>query len=209
LNIWALSFGGIVGWGAFIMPGTMFLPNAGPIGTIIAMALGGLIMLVIGKNFSVLAERFPDNGGLYAFTRNVLGYDHGFLSAWALGLAYLSLIWANATAFVLLTRYLFGDVLQWGFHYTVAGFDVFLGEILITWVVLIAFGLLSYYGGRLKRHLMTGLGLLLLLSVVGLFLGIFSGTHHAVFTPAFQPDNPPLLQIFSMLMLAPWMFFGF
>ena len=209
LNIWALSFGGIIGWGAFMMPGTMFLPNAGPIGTIIAMALGGLIMLVIGKNFSVLAQRFPDNGGLYAFTRNVLGYDHGFLSAWALGLAYLSLIWANATAFVLLTRYLFGDVLQWGFHYTVAGFDVFLGEILITWVILIAFGLLSYYGGRLKRHLMTGLGLLLLLSVAGLFLGILSGTHHAVFTPAFQPDSSPVLQIFSMLMLAPWMFFGF
>ena len=209
LNIWALSFGGIIGWGAFVMPGTMFLPNAGPVGTIIAMVLGGLIMLAIGKNFSVMAERFPDNGGIFAYTRLVLGNDHGFLAAWSLGLAYLSLIWANATAFVLIARYLFGDIFQWGFHYQVAGFDVFFGEILVTWIILIAYGLLACYGGKMKRHLHTALGLILLLSVVGLFVGIITHTHHSVFAPAFQPDTSPPLQIFSMLMLAPWMFFGF
>lgn len=209
LNIWALSFGGIIGWGAFIMPGTMFLPNAGPIGTITAMVLGALIMLVIGKNFCVMAERFPDNGGIFAFTRKVLGNDHGFLAAWSLGLAYLSLIWANATAFVLIARYLFGDLLQWGFHYQVLGFDVFFGEILITWVILIAYGMLACYGGKVKRHLHTALGIILLFSVVGLFLGIMGNSHHSVFAPAFQPDSFPPMQVFSMLMLAPWMFFGF
>ena len=209
LNIWALSFGGIIGWGAFVMPGTMFLPNAGPVGTIVAMLLGACIMLVIGKNFSVMAERFPDNGGIYAHTRNVLGPDHGFLAGWALGLAYLSLLWANATAFVLIARFLFGDLLQWGLHYTVAGYDVFLGEIVTIWVILIAFGLLTYYGGRLKRHLMTALGLILLFSVAAVFLGICFSDHHTVISPAFQPDTSPALQVFSMLMLAPWMFFGF
>ena len=209
LNIWALSFGGIIGWGAFIMPGTMFLPNAGPIGTIIAMILGGLIMLVIGRNFTVMAERFPDNGGIYAYTRNVLGHDHGFLAAWSLGLAYLSLIWANATAFVLLARYLFGDLLQWGFHYTVAGFDVYFGEILVTWAILIFFGLLSAYGGMKKRHLHTAMGIILLLTVIGLFVGILASHPHIVLEPAFQPHDSPWLQVFSMLMLAPWMFFGF
>ena len=209
LNIWALSFGGIIGWGAFVMPGTMFLPNAGPVGTIAAMVLGGLIMLAIGKNFSVMAERFPDNGGIFAYTRMVLGNDHGFLAAWSLGLAYLSLIWANATAFVLIARYLFGEIFQWGFHYQVLGFDVFFGEILVTWIILIAYGLLACYGGKMKRHLHTALGLILLFSVVGLFVGIISHTHHSVFAPAFQPDTSPPLQIFSTLMLAPWMFFGF
>ena len=94
------------------MPGTMFLPNAGPLGTVIAMFLGGLIMLVIGLNFCHLAKLFPDNGGIFTYTREILGHDHAFLSAWSLGLAYLSLIWANATAFSLLVRYLFDGALQ-------------------------------------------------------------------------------------------------
>jgi hypothetical protein len=32
LGVWALAFGCAVGWGAFVMPGTTFLPIAGPWG---------------------------------------------------------------------------------------------------------------------------------------------------------------------------------
>ena len=173
IDVWAIAFGCAVGWGAFVMPGTMFLPNAGPVGTIAAMVLGGLIMLAIGKNFSVMAERFPDNGGIFAYTRLVLGNDHGFLAAWSLGLAYLSLIWANATAFVLIARYLFGDIFQWGFHYQVAGFDVFFGEILTTWAVILVFGLFSYFGGKARRHLMTGLALIPLENAPTVYSALF------------------------------------
>ena len=45
LNVWALSFGSIVGWGSFIMPGTTFLPIAGPLGTALGMAVGAAVML--------------------------------------------------------------------------------------------------------------------------------------------------------------------
>lgn len=50
LNVWALSFGCAVGWGAFMMPGTTFLPIAGPLGTGIGMVLGSVVMLIIGAN---------------------------------------------------------------------------------------------------------------------------------------------------------------
>ena len=50
LNVWALSFGCAVGWGAFVMPGTVFLPIAGPLGTALGMVIGGVIMLIIGYN---------------------------------------------------------------------------------------------------------------------------------------------------------------
>ncbi len=33
--VWGLSFGYAVGWGAFVMPGATFLPDAGPLGTVI------------------------------------------------------------------------------------------------------------------------------------------------------------------------------
>ena len=54
LDVWVLAFGCMVGWGTFVMPGTTFLPVAAPLGTVIAMAVGMLIMLVIGSNIAFL-----------------------------------------------------------------------------------------------------------------------------------------------------------
>ena len=39
--VWGLSFGYAVGWGAFVMPGTSFLPGAGPLGTLVGFLVGG------------------------------------------------------------------------------------------------------------------------------------------------------------------------
>ena len=38
LDVWAIAFGCIIGWGAFMMPGSTFLPVAGPMGTVISIA---------------------------------------------------------------------------------------------------------------------------------------------------------------------------
>ena len=37
----------MIGWGVFVMPGTTFLPVAGPIGTLIAMGISVIIILII------------------------------------------------------------------------------------------------------------------------------------------------------------------
>ena len=59
-----LSFGASVGWGAFVMPGTTFLPKAGPIGTALGIALGALLLFIIGINFNFMIQRYPDEGGV-------------------------------------------------------------------------------------------------------------------------------------------------
>ena len=69
LGVWALSFGCSVGWGAFVMPVTTFLPIAGPVGTAIGFALGALIMLIIGRNYYFLMKRYPDAGGTYTYSK--------------------------------------------------------------------------------------------------------------------------------------------
>jgi len=212
LNVWALSFGCAVGWGAFMMPGSLFLPHAGPVGSILAIALSSAAMLIIGANFCKLAQKYRDNGGFFAYVREVMGHDHAFLAAWALIVTYMSCIWVNATAVVMLVRFFFGNILQWGFYYQVAGFDVYAGEIITTWLVLIVFALFSAYAGKAKRPIHTIFALLLFFGLLLLFCGVLAmSTNHASFYPAFNPDVsvPPSLQIFSMLMLAPWMFFGF
>ena len=47
LAAWGLSFGYAVGWGAFVMPGATFLPDAGPLGTVVGILVGALAMGVI------------------------------------------------------------------------------------------------------------------------------------------------------------------
>ena len=64
LDIWAMAFGCMVGWGVFVMPGVTFLPLAGPAGTIISMAIGLAVMLVIATSLSYLMMRSPGTGGL-------------------------------------------------------------------------------------------------------------------------------------------------
>ena len=57
LSVWALSFGCAVGWGSFVMPGTTFLPQAGPLGTVLGIVIGALVMLVIGVNYNYLMNK--------------------------------------------------------------------------------------------------------------------------------------------------------
>ena len=131
LGAWALAFGCSVGWGAFVMPGSTFLPVAGPVGTAIGIAISVPIMLVVAINYHYLINRYPDAGGTYAFTKACFDYDHGFVNAWFLILCYVAIIWANATALPLIARNLFGSLFQVGFHYQIAGFDIYMGEVLL------------------------------------------------------------------------------
>ena len=55
-------------------------------------------------------------------------------------MTYVSIIWANATALALLGRRLLQGALQFGFHYTVAGYDVYFGEVLLSMAALGLFG---------------------------------------------------------------------
>ncbi|MBO7703804.1 MAG: amino acid permease [Solobacterium sp.] len=209
LGAWALAFGCSVGWGAFVMPGTTFLPIAGPVGTVIGVGIGGIVMLIIGVNYHFLMNRFPGTGGTYSYTRNCFGYDHGFLSAWFLILTYVAIIWANATALPLIARNLFGGLFQFGFHYQVAGFDVYFGELLLANLSLLAAGLicLRRKAGEVVQILMA---LVLFGGITLCFAraGVFSAGS-AAFTPAYPPETKPLSGIITIIALAPWAFSGF
>ena len=211
LGAWALAFGCAVGWGAFVMPGNVFLPKAGPLGTAIGMAVGALLMLLIGVNYHFMMKRFPDAGGAFAFTKNVLGYDQGFLNAWFLVLAYISVLWANATALALLGRRLLGDTLQFGFHYSMAGYDVYLGEILAVVAAIVLCALIAMRGGKFAERVQILLALVLFVGVaVGGFL-VFknSGGEVSHYYPLYAPENTPFMGTMAIVMLAPWAYVGF
>ena len=56
LSVWALSFGCAVGWGSFVMPGNVFLPLAGPIGTALGMFIGAGLLVLLGVGHDDTAQ---------------------------------------------------------------------------------------------------------------------------------------------------------
>ena len=211
LNVWALSFGCAVGWGAFVMPGTTFLPIAGPLGTALGMAIGGIIMLIIGYNYHFMMNRYPDAGGTYSYAKKVLGYDHGFLSSWFLILVYIAITWANATALPIIFRKFMGDTFQFGFHYTIAGFDIWFGEALLSLGALWIFGAICMYGGKLAAWVQTVSAIILFGGVlIGIGAVVASGVNIFEIAPAFPPDNTSsFAAVFGIVVLSPWAFAGF
>ncbi|MBR1524193.1 MAG: amino acid permease [Lachnospiraceae bacterium] len=212
LAVWGLSFGCAVGWGSFVMPGTTFLPAAGPLGTVLGMILGAVVMWVIGVNYHYLMNKFPDAGGALTYTIRSFGYDHGFLSAWFLILVYVAIIWANATAVALIGRSLFGGLFQFGFHYQVLGYDVYMGEVLLSLAAITLGGLICIYGKRLAVSLQVIFALILFLGIVICVIAVFGskGVTPSGFSPAYAPGSGlKVSQIFTIIALSPWAFVGF
>ncbi len=211
IAVWALSFGCAVGWGAFVMPGTTFLPIAGPLGTVLGLFIGSLVMLVIGWNYIAMMKKYPDSGGTFSYAKNLFGYDHGFFAAWFTTLSYIAILWANATALALIVRNLLGNVFQFGFHYSFAGYDVWLGEILLSDAAIILLGALVIGGKRLSAHIQTIFAVLLLGGILVVFGAALrtEGSIADAFAPAFSSGQSVPLQIFHVAALAPWAFIGF
>ncbi len=212
LSVWALSFGCAVGWGSFVMPGTTFLPQAGPIGTALGLLIGAAVIWIIGVNYHYLMNRYPDAGGTLTYTIRSFGYDHGILSAWFLMLVYIAIIWANATALALIGRNLFGNLFQFGFHYQVLGYDVYFGETLLALVEILLCGTLAIVGKRLTVGLQVILALILFLGIVSCAVLVFSriGASLSDLAPLYSTtEGGKIKQIFSIVALSPWAFAGF
>lgn len=210
LAVWALAFGCSVGWGAFVMPGTTFLPIAGPLGSVIGLLIGALFMLVIGYNYHRLMQRYPDSGGAFSYTKNILGGDHGFLCAWMLLLTYIAIIWANATAISLFVRFLFGDVLCFGFSYQIAGYTVYTGEILASAGLIALTCLVCAVSKQIAKWVQTVCAVILFVGVLACFIAVV--VHRGGFSgiaPLFSQVGDPAVQIIGIVVLAPWAFIGF
>ena len=168
--VWGMTFGCVIGWGAFMMPQSDLIPNAGVPGTVIGTVLSALYAVIICVNYYAVAKRIPDEGGSYIYTKKIIGGDHAFLSVWALIMAYMSVLWSNMTAVSLFAKHLFGGVLQWGQLYNIAGYDVYLGEIIVSLIILTIFGLLAGYRHISAMIVLSILSSILFLSVVILFV---------------------------------------
>ncbi len=170
MHVWAIAFGCVVGWGSFINPGKKFLPNSGVGGTAIAMFMGALVMMIIALSYAYMVPKYPKAGGEFTFTKMCFGKNSAFLCGWFLAAAYLTNVPMNSTAIGLIVDGLDGasDILKFGFHYQIAGFDVWAGEMFFAMAILIVFGLLNIIGVKKAGVVQTILACLLAFSVAAL-----------------------------------------
>lgn len=172
MHVWAIAFGCVIGWGSFINPGKKFLSNSGVAGTAIAMILGAAVMIIIAFSYAYMVPKYPKAGGEFTFTRMCFGKRLAFLCGWFLVAAYLTNVPMNSTAIALIIDGLTGHkgVLNFGFHYTLAGTDIYLGQMLPAMAILLLFGWLNIIGVRKAGIVQTVLALLLVICVFTLFI---------------------------------------
>ncbi len=229
LSVWALAFGCVIGWGSFINPGKKFLPNSGVAGTAIAMLLGALTMIIISFSYAYMIPKCPKAGGEFTFTKTNFGKIPAFICGWFLVAAYLTNVPMNSTAIGLIVDGIFGPILKWGFHYSIAGFEVWLGEILLASFILILFAYLNIIGVKKAGYVQTVLTVLLVLSVFTLFISALVSPYATIenafpiwgfdkqgavnaggYTPEFDVKNSGIAgSILATFAIAPWAFVGF
>ena len=171
MSIWALALGAIIGWGCFVMPGVNFLPKAGP-SAMIGMLLGGVIMSIISFSYGYCIKKFPLSGGEFIYADASFGKKNAFICGWFLVLGYWSLIPLNSTAIALVTRYIVPGIFQRGYLYSIAGWDVYAGEIMLAWFFIIVLGIMNVRGVKSAGWFQTTVAVLLVGSVLVCLAGV-------------------------------------
>ncbi|MDD4844449.1 MAG: APC family permease [Anaerotignum sp.] len=211
IDIWSLALGAIIGWGCFVMPGTSFLPKAGPIGSILGLMLGAVIMCIICISYGYMIRKFPLSGGEFVYADTAFGKKHAFICGWFIVLAYWSLIPLNSTALAMISRYILpGSPLQFGYLYTIAGWDVYLGEILLAYAFIIGLGIVNMRGIKSAGWFQTLVAVSLFASVMFALIGVLmTKPDFGNLKPFFLEGQSKFSSILAVLAFAPYCFVGF
>lgn len=209
-SVWALALGSIIGWGCFILPGG-WLEESGPMAAAIGVLLGGIMMYFIAISYGYMVKEFPVAGGEFAYAYGGYGVTHSYICGWMLTLGYLSIVPLNGTALGLLGRFVAPGLFAQGFLYNVAGFDVYLGEILLASFTMAFFAFFNYRGVEIMGRLQLVIVGLLCTAVLLITAGTLLSPHAvaANLQPWFAPDKSMWEAIIPILAISPFLFVGF
>lgn len=208
--VFAMAVGSAVGWGAFILP-VDWLAQSGTVGALVGLVVGTLLIAVIGVSYGVVIRVLPVTGGELAFALHEFGRRSAFVVGWFLALAYACLVALNATAVALAVRMLAPGVMERVHLYTVAGWDVYLPEVLVAVAALLLAGMLNSLGTSLSgRFQLIAVAVMAVTVLVILAGALIEGLAHGFrVAPALGEGVGPLGSIGVMIAFAPWAFVGF
>ncbi|WP_042143694.1 APC family permease [Paucisalibacillus sp. EB02] len=208
--VWAIALGTAIGWGAFVQP-TTWMSTAGPLGVMIGFGIGALLMMVIAVSYGFLIKSFPVSGGSFAYTFVSLGRTHAFICGWFLTFGYLCIVALNASAFALMIKFVFPEVIENFQLYQIAGWDVYLTEVIVATAALLIFGYFNIKGSSMSGRIQFIFCCVMVISVVALTLmvGIQPDAGLANVQPLFNPETTAIAAILSIVAIAPWAYVGF
>ncbi len=119
-----LSFGAMIGWSWVLLTGE-WLQAAGTLGTVLAFAVGGTVVIFIGLTYAELAAAMPTAGGEHVYTMRALGRGPSFICTWALVMGYVTVPVFESVALPTAVEYLFPG-LKLGYLWSLQGSEVYL-----------------------------------------------------------------------------------
>ena len=209
-EIFTIALGSVIGWGAFMLPGNVFLPNYGVWNTLIGFIIAIFMLVFIEKSYTKVMEKVPKSGGEYSFATELLGKKSGFVTGWGLLLAYISIIPLNATAVPMVLDAVFPFYSQGLLLYSVSDYPVYLNDILVSLGIIILFTVLNIQGirGALRAQNILVFSLLLSLFLI-VFLAIFNIGDVEVENLNSNWGQFDLSSVIRIIAFAPWAFIGF
>lgn len=208
--VWAIAFGSAIGWGSFVLP-VEWMAAAGPMGVIIGLWIGALILCLVGLCTGFLVKAYPVTGGAFTYAYLAFGRKHAFLCGWFLIMGYAAIVALNASAFSLMVKFLAPEFVKQGFLYSVAGWDVYLMEVVIASAVLIFFAWLNIRGADSTAQTQFYFCVLLIIAATGVTLGMIASpeTSFHNLMPPFKPGLPTWSAIAAIVAISPWAYVGF
>ena len=91
VQFFSIGFGGIVGVGWIVYMGLWFT-QAGPMGTMLAFVVGGLLMALVGLCYAEIGAMYPVAGGEAVYAYGAFGRIASFTVGWALVLMMTAVV---------------------------------------------------------------------------------------------------------------------
>jgi APA family basic amino acid/polyamine antiporter len=204
-DYFALAFGTMIGTGWLVLMDD-WLGRGGPLGAILAFALGGIILLPVGYVYGQWVKRLPDAAGEAAYTAQVFPPIVSYFTGWVMLLAYFIVCPWEAIALGKIAAYIFPSLDSFEV-YRVAGQPVFLSRLILGIALTVFLAIVNYRGIRLSANFqaaMTSLVVLLFLVIVGMSI---SRGAPANFHPVFRAT--PFVSILLTLQIVPYFLTGF
>jgi len=208
----AISVGAIIGWGAYVMPGDLFLPQSQLLGSSVAIIIGTLAIYMVARAYINLLTQTPENesGGIY-WIEKYINRKHAYIYGWGVTIGYISIIALNISAVALLLRYLLPSGLQLGYLYTIAGWEVYASEVFLCSAAIILFSYINLKGVRVGAKIQLYIALFMILSVTALFFAsLWMTPTSQAFLPADMSSSSITgLEWLPILAVMPWAYVGF
>lgn len=107
-----LSLGGVIGTGLFLSSGYT-VNQAGPLGSVIAFSIGGIVVYLVMLCLAELAVHMPETGSFSSYATRYLGPATGYVVGWLYWLTWTVAIGSEFTASGILMSHWFPDIPIW------------------------------------------------------------------------------------------------